>query len=301
MNKLGICIVACMFLVSMIAVVAVENEECETKLVARKYVENRPIVPVYTEDGLEWFVNEKAPDDDKGKPEKPGKPDKPGKPPKDPPQDETEPDGELEKYALCIGISNYQGSTTDLQYCDDDANDWKAFLNSYDYSVKTLIDRRAKFSNIESEIDNLLAKEDGDDIIVITYSGHGTDWPGAGSCIISHDNYLISHGWFKSKLDAANSPNVYFAFDACEIGDFKDSVTSGREGAFASNNEYAWDGESWMQNGVFTYYQMEGWNTYDNFEEDGDYAKTQMENWASGWGITVDPFYDDNYTPYLYP
>ena len=37
-------------------------------------------------------------------------------------------EGSVDKYALIIGISDYPGRINDLQYCDDDARDWKNFL-----------------------------------------------------------------------------------------------------------------------------------------------------------------------------
>jgi len=296
MKKMLICLIACMFLVSMTAVVTSDNIDVEITIEARKYVENRPIVPVFTEDGLEYSINEKAPGEKKGKP-----PGKPGKPPKDPPQGNGEPDGQLEKWALCIGISDYQGTGSDLQYCDDDAMDWKSFLVSQGYTVKTLTNKKAKANNIQSEVIKLLANEDGDDHVVFTYSGHGLDYQSYGSCIISHDFYAMSHGWLKSLFDGANASHIYFAFDACEIGDFSDSVTSGRVGAFASNNQLSYDGDSSMKNGVFTYYQMEGWDTYTSFEDDANYAINGMENWAIPYGINVDPFLTDHYSGDMTP
>jgi hypothetical protein len=208
--------------------------------------------------------------------------------------------GEVEKYALVIGIADYRGIMNDLRYCDDDALEWKSFLENNGYTVKTLIDRQAKADNIASEIDNLLALEDGNDYVVVTYSGHGGKVSGYGSCILSHDLYYMTHGWFESRFSSADSPHIYFTFDACEIGDFAGLITSNRVGAFGSNNEYSWE-TSDLENGVFTYYQMDGWNTYDNFEQDGTYAANQMINWASGYGYTVDPFVDDNYDGYMYP
>jgi hypothetical protein len=208
--------------------------------------------------------------------------------------------GEEEKYALVIGISDYRGVMNDLQYCDDDAREWKSFLQNNGYTVKTLIDRQAKANKIVAEINNLLALEDGNDHVVVTYSGHGAKVSGYGSCILSHELTYITHGWFESKFSNADSPHIYFTFDACEIGDFSGLITSNRVGAFASNNELSWE-TSEFENGVFTYYQMDGWNTYDNFEDDGTYAAGKMEDWASGYGLTVDPFVDDNYDGYMYP
>jgi len=84
--------------------------------------------------------------------------------------------GEVEKYALVIGIADYRGIMNDLRYCDDDAMEWKNFLENNGYTVKTLIDKQAKANNIETEINNLLALEDGNDFVVLTYSGHGAKY-----------------------------------------------------------------------------------------------------------------------------
>lgn len=51
-----------------------------------------------------------------------------------------------------------------------------------------------------------------------------------------------------------------------------------------------------LQNGAFTYYQTEGWDSYANFEDDATYAIQGMQSWASQYlGITVDLFYVDNF------
>jgi hypothetical protein len=44
------------------------------------------------------------------------------------------------KYALVIGISDYDGGLNDLRYCDDDARDMKAALEGFGYTVLILID-----------------------------------------------------------------------------------------------------------------------------------------------------------------
>jgi PKD repeat protein len=209
--------------------------------------------------------------------------------------------GNVNKYALVIGISDYDGTANDLTYCDDDAMDWKNFLQGEGYSVTTLIDGQATADNIEAELYDLLAAEDEDDYVVLTYSGHGTSYRNYGSCIISQDLYYMTHGYFEQFFDTADSQHIYFAFDACKIGDFQGLVNSNRVGAFASDNSYSYDGTGDMDNGVFTYYQMQGWDSYSTFEEDADYAVQGMENWASYYSINVDPFYVDQFTGAMLP
>jgi hypothetical protein len=210
-------------------------------------------------------------------------------------------DGVVRKWALVIGISDYEGTQNDLTYCDDDAMDWKNFLQSNGYSVSLLTDNQATAVNIESEIIDLLAAEDADDYVVFTYSGHGYNYPGYGSCIISTDLYYITHGFLESYFATAESQHIYFAFDACQIGGMQGLIQTGRVGAFASNNRYSYDGDSTMKNGVFTYYQMVGWGAYNNFEEDSAYAVQYMKTWASTYHVRVDPFYKDSFTGNMLP
>jgi hypothetical protein len=207
----------------------------------------------------------------------------------------------VNSYALVTGISDYRGRRNDLQYCDLDADDWKNFPEDKGYTVTILKDSNANANNIAAEVDNLLALEDGNDHVVLTYSGHGSRISGDGSSIITTDMYYITHGWFESKFNNADSAHIYFTLDACEIGDFQGLITSNRVGAFASNYESSYDGDSWMQNGAFTYYQMEGWNSNDNFEDDGTYAVNNYESWANAKGWANDAFIDDNYSGSMMP
>ena len=209
--------------------------------------------------------------------------------------------GEVKKYALVIGISDYQGTNNDLQYCDDDANDWKDFLVGQGYTVAILTDTQATSNAIDAAVDSLLAQEDGNDYVVFTYSGHGSKLHGYGSCIISTDLVYMSHSWLESKFASADSPHIYFAFDACQIGDFRSLIDMNKVGAFASDRRYAYDGDQTMQNGVFTYYQIVGWGSYNNFEDDATYAVQQMINWASQVHVQVDPFLKDNYAGKMTP
>jgi hypothetical protein len=209
----------------------------------------------------------------------------------------------VDKYALVIGISDYQGYGNDLEYCDDDAVDWKNFLEGEGYTVTILTDNQATASGIESAIDDLLADEDSNDYVAFTYSGHGAKYLNYGSCIISHDLVYITHGWLEQKFDSSESPQVFFTFDACEIGDFKGLIDNNMVGVFASNRRLSYDGDETMQNGVFTYYQMDGWDNqgYDNFEDDGSYAIQKFKSWARARRIKVDPFIEDKFSGPMYP
>lgn len=198
------------------------------------------------------------------------------------------------KYALVIGISDYAGTANDLQYCDDDANDWKAVLQSEGYTVTTLIDGSATKSAIEAALNTLASKSIAGNEIAFCYSGHGSK-----GNVISADLYYISYTWFKTKFSASKSTKMMFCFDACQIGYMTNLNATGRVIAVASSKTtYSYDGNSTMKNGVFTYYQMLGFtqNSYIYLEPDCQYACTQMKTWASANRVKVAPSYVDSYS-----
>jgi hypothetical protein len=199
------------------------------------------------------------------------------------------------KYALVIGISDYSGTANDLTYCDDDAIDWKNRLVAEGYTVTSLIDLNATKANIQAAITTLASQSIAGNEIAFVYSGHG----GSGN-IISTDLYYISSSWFKTTFANAKSTKMMFSFDACQIGAMATSLkATGRVIAVASSTStYSYDGNSTMKNGVFTYYQMVGFDSlgYTYLETDCSYACTQMKAWAKTNGVKVAPSYVDSYT-----
>ncbi len=198
------------------------------------------------------------------------------------------------KYALVIGISDYAGTANDLTYCDDDARDWAARLQAEGYSVTTLIDGQATQAAITAQVDALVAKSVAGNEIAFTYSGHGS----RGN-MISADLYYISSSWFGTKFAVCTSTKMAFAFDACQIGAFGTALNrAGRVIALASDTKkYSYDGDATMQNGVFTYYQMLGFDQqgFVTYEPDCAYAVQQMIAWAAAHRVKVAPSYIDAY------
>jgi len=185
------------------------------------------------------------------------------------------------KVALVIGISNYDGTRYDLQYCDDDARDWANYLKGKGYTVHTLIDGQATYNNIASEIDWLNSAENAGDEVAFCYAGHGIIERKLGSCILTSDLYKVSYKWFVDKFSTFSSAKIFFCFDACQIGDMRSLGTNGRFVAMASNaNSYCYDGTKEMQNGVFTYYYMEALEKqgYTTAEGAFDYAEYKSES-----------------------
>lgn len=201
------------------------------------------------------------------------------------------------KIALVIGISDYSGTSNDLQYCDDDAIDWKARLQTEGYTVTSLLDLNATKANIEAAINTLASQSIAGNEIAFVYSGHGSK-----GNIVTSDLYYISSTWFKTIFANATSTKMMFSFDACQIGAMAtDLNANGRVIAVASNTTiYSYDGDATMKNGVFTYYQMKGFDTmgYIYAEPDFQYACDQMKAWANAKKpkLRVAPSYVDSYT-----
>jgi len=199
------------------------------------------------------------------------------------------------KYALVVGISNYAGTANDLQYCDDDANDWAARLVTEGYTVTKILDLAATRSAIQSALTTLASRSTAGNEIAFVYSGHGS----SGS-IVTTDMYYIASSYFKTTFTNATSTKMYFTFDACQIGAMATALNkTGRIISVASNTTlYSYDGDATMKNGVYTYYQMKGYDTqgYIYVENDCSYANTQMKAWASANGVSVAPSYTDSYT-----
>lgn len=197
------------------------------------------------------------------------------------------------KYAVVVGISDYDGWQYDLTYCDEDAEDWADLLEDKGFTVTSLIDGDATYSAIKSAVEDLASLSSSGSEIAFCYSGHG----GSGSIISSDLNY-IGNSWFKKTFSNATSTKMMFSFDACEIGDMDNLDADGRIIALASSsNTYSYDGDDTMKNGVFTYYQMVGYDNkgYIYVEDDSEYAVEQMESWARKYHITVGPSYVDSY------
>lgn len=79
------------------------------------------------------------------------------------------------KKAICAGINNYPGSSSDLQGCVNDANDWSKLLQLNGFETKIILDNQVTRKNLLTELENLITSAEADDTVVFTYSGHGTN------------------------------------------------------------------------------------------------------------------------------
>ncbi|RPH58773.1 MAG: caspase family protein [Chloroflexi bacterium] len=78
------------------------------------------------------------------------------------------------KKAVCIGINNYPGTSSDLQGCVNDANDWAALLQGLGFEVDAILDAQATRQVVKTALGGLVTSAGAGDVVVFTYSGHGT-------------------------------------------------------------------------------------------------------------------------------
>lgn len=78
------------------------------------------------------------------------------------------------KKAICVGINNYPGTANDLSGCVNDVNDWAKLLNSFGFQTTKIFNEQATKNNILNALENLVKEAKLGDVVVFTYSGHGT-------------------------------------------------------------------------------------------------------------------------------
>lgn len=233
----------------------------------------------------------------KGKPSNPGQGNKP-------PKDDSEPDPAIDKWAIVIGISDYRGKQYDLNYCDDDAQDVYNYLIGQGYpegNIKLLVDAKAR--KIVDAIDWLNSWEGVESEIVFFYSGHGTTYDGyddgdieyTDEAIISSDLYLILDGQLEQMFSTFESEKISFIFDCCFAGGMDDLTEAGRIIVTACDeNEYSYE-TSEKQNGVFTYYFVDGLNIYNIIEDAFVYAAPKTHNDCEDMNPQIFDLYPDKW------
>jgi tetratricopeptide (TPR) repeat protein len=154
-----------------------------------------------------------------------------------------------DKWALIVGISNFQDSKLNLKYPAKDAKDFNDYLlkegNFAPDHVKLLVNEQATRANILSELgDKWLPRvANPDDLVVIYISSHGS----ASDMDIGGVNYLLAYDSQVDSLYASGLPmqdltriikgrvhsdRVVLVLDACHSG----AADPGAKGLFRQGN-----------------------------------------------------------------
>ena len=221
---------------------------------------------------------------------------KPPKPPPDTGGSEDPNPNPAHKYAYIVGISDYEGTVNDLEYCDEDAQAMKSYFQSQGFTIKMDLDGNATADNITAGLQWLIDNADPGDEICFSYSGHGAKAPGYGSSIISADLYYVTHDYVMSYFNAVNCTKKTAVMDACVLADFHGDVETGTMFATASTNSSSYDWPP-FEHGAYTYFWLQG--VYDQgkiFAEDAAaYAEKEMKAWAKTYKIRATPAHTDLY------
>lgn len=159
-------------------------------------------------------------------------------------------------YIFSVGVSDYPGTGHDLTF---PAKDAKAMIRLYrqqgSQHTFLLTDNNATRSTILANARKLFKNAKADDIVVFFFSGHG--YPG-GFC--AYDKYLTYQD-VKSVFAQCKSQNKMIFADACFAGEFRgktvrktrDKLTKSVMLFLSSrDDEVSYDGDSSMNNGIFT-------------------------------------------------
>ena len=223
------------------------------------------------------------------------------KKPVKPPPDTTDPNpNPAHKYAYIVGISNYEGTAYDLNYCDDDARAMKSWLQGEGFTCRMDLDLQATGDNITAGLQWLIDNAVPGDEIAFCYSGHGGKPAGYGSSLISADLYYVTHGYVMSYFNAVDCTKKLATLDACVIGDFHSDVEAGTFMATASTRKSSYDAPD-LQHGAWTWYWLDGVEDMNLIfaEKTAPYAEDGMKDWAAQYRLRVDPKHTDDYDGWM--
>jgi hypothetical protein len=87
-----------------------------------------------------------------------------------------QPSGSGKRRALCVGIDAY-ASPNRLTGCVHDANMWATLLDANRFETQLLLDQQAGYDAMTAALRGMVQSSNAGDVIVFTYSGHGTTVP----------------------------------------------------------------------------------------------------------------------------
>ena len=138
------------------------------------------------------------------------------------------------KLALCCGINDYPGTYNDLYGCVDDAKNWSNILyENFGFDrTDLLLNEQATRGNIKAKFLSMLSGAKSGDILVFTYSGHGTNVPdtldpdeadGYDEALYTYDGVLLDDELRDMIKRLPNDVQLIFISDSC----FSGTITRG--------------------------------------------------------------------------
>jgi len=132
------------------------------------------------------------------------------------------------KRALCFGINDYPGSSNDLRGCLNDVSDWTSLLRDvYRFDQLTNItNANCTRNNIKKAMEEIINISMPNDVLVISYSGHGTyvadrdgdEIDGKDEAICLYDGFLIDDEIKEIMSKIKDDVRTTIIFDSCFSG-----------------------------------------------------------------------------------
>jgi len=179
------------------------------------------------------------------------------------------------RYAIVVGISDYPGTGSDLEYADDDALEMQNALTTlYGYTnVILLKNMGASYDAIKGAIGDVKGKAEAGDEVVFFFSGHGAKGKGdpdrdgekVDEAIVSHygnpngDFVYIWDGELREWFKEFEATRIIFIFDSCLSGGMTDLAAQDRVINMATTESgLGYESSDWGGgHGQFTYYFVE--------------------------------------------
>ncbi len=182
-------------------------------------------------------------------------------------------------WAVIVGISDYK-AISDLNFCDDDANDWYAYLYGLGYEhIIVLGDNSSSYlqydglateSNVKQALWYVVTRARTHDTIVFVSSGHGSGDSRGASLLCMWDTSAGEDGedgslWdyeLASILQYAICEHIFVFLDHCFSGGFGDDLMAMPNAAAVyvavtcDVMGMGWDSSEYS-NGLWTYYFLE--------------------------------------------
>ncbi len=158
-------------------------------------------------------------------------------------------------YMLSIGVSNYPGTVNDLILAAQDATDmYRLYKQNSNADAVLLTNRLASKARILSEAKTMFRKAGQDDIVILFFSGHGSQ----GGFYV-YDG-LLSYEEIRLLFSICKARNKMIFADACFSGDIREGSLSNSVDLknnvmlFMSSrgNETSGEAPGHMRNGLFT-------------------------------------------------
>jgi len=223
------------------------------------------------------------------------------------------------KYAIVIGINDYPGSSSDLQYCVNDANSVvEALENLYGYkpgNIAYITNSRATHSNITNAVNTIKENAKSGDEVFFFYSGHGAkgnaddgDSEKVDESIVcwteNGDFYYFWDGELKKLFENFPTNRIIFVFDSCLSGGMTDLAAPGRVINMACSESGVSYEFSDIKHGQFTYYfTVEGMlnKKADTNTGDGSVTVEEAFDYAKANCVYQKPTISDSFTDDLLP